>query len=142
MFINKFPRFSKSTSLFFIASIFLWSSSIDLLKSFNTPQDRPEVEVAEDGYGYLRSAIELLVEHTIFQGTVKRYQKNIALTQFVKVDGILVNTHKDKLNEIFERSCGYIKGHSNPIEIKNDPTFAELKLDFEDFKKIRDAFHK
>ena len=108
----------------------------------NTPKDRPEADVAEDGYGYLRSAIELLVEHEIFQGTVKRYQKNIALTQFVKVDGNLVNTHKDKLNEIFERSCGYIKGHSNPTAIYNDPTIAELKTDFDDFKIIRDGFLK
>lgn len=104
----------------------------------NTPKDRPEAEVAEDGYGYLRSAIELLVEQEIFQGTVKRYQKNIALTQFVKVDGNLINAHKDKLNEIFERCCGFIKGHSNPTEIHNDPTIVELKLDFEDFKKVRD----
>jgi len=108
----------------------------------NTPKDRPEVDVAEDGYGYLRSSIELFVEHEIFQGTVKRYQKNISLTQFVKVNGTLVNEHKDKLNEIFERSCGFIKGHSNPTEIHNDPTIAELKADFEEFKKIRDAFIK
>ena len=106
----------------------------------NTPKNRPEAEVAEDGYGHLRSAIELLVEYEIFQGTVKRYQKNIALTQFVKVDGALVNTHKDKLNEIFERCCGFIKGHSNPTIIHNDPTIAGLKIDFEDFIKIRKDF--
>jgi hypothetical protein len=108
----------------------------------NTPKDRPEAEIAEDGYGYLRSAIELCVEHEIFQGTVKRYQKNIALTSFVKVDGNKLNTHKDKLNEIFERCCGYIKGHSNPTEIHNDSTIAELKIDFEEFKQIRDEFIK
>jgi hypothetical protein len=108
----------------------------------NTPRDIPEVDVAEDGYGYLRSSIELFVEHEIFQGTVKRYQKNISLTQFVKINGTLVNEHKDKLNEIFERCCGFIKGHSNPTEIHNDPTISELKVDFEEFKKIRDAFIK
>ena len=80
----------------------------------------------------MRSAIELLVEYEIFQGTIKRYQKNIALTSFVKVNGALVNTHKDKLNEIFERCCGFIKGHSNPTEIHNDPTVAGLKIDFDD----------
>ena len=108
----------------------------------NTPKERPESEVAGDGYGYLRSAIELLVEHEIFHGTIKRYQKNVALTQFAKVDGNLVNTHKNKLNEIFERCCGYLKGHSNPTEIHNDPTVIELKVDFEDFKIIRAAFLK
>jgi hypothetical protein len=106
----------------------------------NTPKDRPEADVAEDGYGFLRSAIELFVEHEIFQGTVKRYQKNVALTSFIKVDGALLDAHKDKLNEIFERCCGFIKGHSNPIEIYNDPTVAGLKLDLEEFNNIRSQF--
>ncbi|BAX82531.1 AAA family ATPase [Labilibaculum antarcticum] len=114
-------------------------SKINLIIN-NTPKDRPEADVAEDGYGYLRSAIELLIEYEIFQGTVKRYQKNVALTQFVKIDGELINTHKDNLNEIFERSCGYIKGHSNPTAIFNPPTLRELKSDFGDFEIIRKAF--
>lgn len=108
----------------------------------NTPKKRPEAEVAEDGYGYLRSAIELFIEHEIFCGTVKRYQKNVALTNFVKVDGALLNTHKAKLNEIFEHCCGFIKGHSNPEEIYQDPTILGLKIDFDEFKAIRDAFPK
>jgi energy-coupling factor transporter ATP-binding protein EcfA2 len=106
----------------------------------NTPKDRAEADIAEDGYGFLRSAIELLVEHEIFQGTVKRYQKNVALTNFVKVDGASLDVHKDKLNEIFERCCGFIKGHSNPIEIHNTPTVAELKQDFEELNQIRSKF--
>lgn len=108
----------------------------------NTPKDREEIDVAEDGYGFLRSAIELFVEYEIFQGTVKRYQKNIALTSLVKVKGALLDTHKDKLNEIFERCCGFIKGHSNPTEIHNDPTLAGLKLDFDEFNNIRNQFIK
>jgi len=106
----------------------------------NTPKDRQETDVAEDGYGFLRSAIELCVEFEIFQGTIKRYQKNVALTSFMKINGDKINIHKDKLNEIFERCCGFIKGHSNPEEIHNDPTMAELKTDFEDFKLIRTEF--
>lgn len=106
----------------------------------NTPKDRQEVDVAEDGYGYLRSAIELCVETEIFQGTIKRYQKNVALTSFMKVNGEKINKHKDKLNEIFERCCGFIKGHSNPEEIHNDPTLTDLKADFEEFKAIRNEF--
>ena len=107
---------------------------------YNTPKGKSETDLAEDGYGYLRSAIELFVEIDIFQGTVKRYQKNIALTSFLKVDGIKLNQHKEKLNEIFERCCGYIKGHSNPEQIHNDPTLVELKSDFDDFIAIRSTF--
>jgi energy-coupling factor transporter ATP-binding protein EcfA2 len=114
-------------------------SKINLIIN-NTPRDRSEVDVAEDGYGFLRSAIELFVEYEIFQGTIKRYQKNVALTCFVKVDGALLDTYKDKLNEIFEKCCGFIKGHSNPSEIHNDPSLDGLKLDFEDFNHIRSQF--
>jgi energy-coupling factor transporter ATP-binding protein EcfA2 len=116
-------------------------SKINLIIN-NTPKDLAEADVAEDGYGFLRSAIELFVEYEIFQGTVKRYQKNIALTSFVKVDGSLLDAHKVKLNEIFERCCSFIKGHSNPIEIHNDPTVDELKQDFAEFNQIRSQFVK
>lgn len=106
----------------------------------NTPKDRPETLMAEDGYGYLRSAIELFVEMEIFKGTVKRYQKNVALTQFIKVDGNLINAHKITLNEIFERCCGFIKGHSSPNEAEVAPTLVGLKQDFEEFNRIKKAF--
>lgn len=106
----------------------------------NTPKDRLEADIAEDGYGFLRSAIELCVEFEVFQGTIKRYQKNVALTLFMKVNGDKINAHKDKLNEIFERCCGFIKGHSNPEEIHNDPTMIDLKNDYDDFILIRNEF--
>lgn len=106
----------------------------------NTPKDRAESDVAHEGYGHLRSAIEILVEHHIFQGTVKRYQKNIALTQFLKVDGSLLDLHKNKLNEIFERCCGFIFGHSNPEIIVNSPTLIDLEADFQEFNTIKNVF--
>lgn len=120
-------------------SVKTYISKINLLFN-NISKDRNETEVAEDGYGYLRSAIELCVETEIFQGTIKRYQKNVALTSFMKINGEKINTNKEKLNEIFERCCGFIKGHSNPEEIHNDPTMNDLKADFEDFKIIRNEF--
>lgn len=120
-------------------SVKTYISKINLLFN-NLSKERNETEVAEDGYGYLRSAIELCVETEIFQGTIKRYQKNVALTSFMKINGEKINTNKEKLNEIFERCCGFIKGHSNPEEIHNDPTMNDLKADFEDFKIIRNEF--
>jgi len=106
----------------------------------NKPQDRSEVNVAKEGYDNLRSAIELCVEHEIFKGTVKRYQKNISLTNFIKVDNDKINEHKETLNDIFERSCGFIGAHSNPETFHNDPTLYDLRTDFEEFKKIRKDF--
>jgi energy-coupling factor transporter ATP-binding protein EcfA2 len=108
----------------------------------NPPKSKPEAEVAAEGYGYLRSAIELTVEHEIFQGTVKRYQKNIALTNFSKISGAEIDKCKASLNDIFEKCCGYITGHSNPTEVVSTPDITQLKNDFEAYKKIREVFVK
>ncbi|MBN2435096.1 MAG: AAA family ATPase [Spirochaetes bacterium] len=106
----------------------------------NTPKDRPEEEVAAEGYGYLRSAIELTVEHDILKGTVKRYQKNIALSNFCKLSGAEIDKYKESLNNIFEKSCGFIIGHSNPTEVASSPDMNQFKVDFENYKVIREAF--
>jgi len=45
----------------------------------------------------------------------------MALTRFIKIDGQKLDTNKEKLNEIFERCCAYIKRHINPMEIHNEP---------------------
>ena len=105
----------------------------------NTSQNRPESEIASEGYGFLRSAIELCVENEILKA-VKRYQRNVVLTKFVEVDGDLINQYKAKLNEIFEHCCCYITGHSNPTIINNNPTLNELEDDFNSFKEIRNKF--
>ncbi|MGM0580712.1 MAG: AAA family ATPase [Bacteroidota bacterium] len=106
----------------------------------NKPKDRSEVDVAIEGYDHLRSAIELCVEHEIFKGTVKRYQKNISLTNFIKVDSDKISEHKETLNDIFDRSCGFIGAHSDPEIVHNDPTIEDLRTDFEEFQNIRSEF--
>ena len=60
----------------------------------------------------------------------------------MKINGELLNQCKDKLNEIFERSCGYIKGHSNPTEIDNEPKLSEFIEDYNEFIRIRGLFIK
>lgn len=103
----------------------------------NKPKYRSEVDVAKEGFGELRSAIELFIEHEIFNGTVQRYQKHISLGKFIKVNSDLIGKYKDALNDIYDRCCGFIGAHSNPEIVYNDPTIEDLKADFEDFQKIR-----
>lgn len=103
-------------------------------------QDRTEADVAIEGYNNLRSAIELFVEYEIFQNTVKRYQRNISLSNLIKVEGNKIDTHKEMLNDIFERACGFTDAHSNPEIIHDDPTIEDLKTDFDEFQKIRKDF--
>lgn len=108
----------------------------------NKLKGRSEVDVAKEGFGELRSAIELCIEYEIFNGTVQRYQKNISLGKFIKVNSDGINKHKDSLNDIYERCCGFIGAHSNPELVYNEPYIDDLKADFDEFKKIRADFVK
>lgn len=113
-----------------------------LLNNSSSSSDRKESDLAAEGYGHLRSAIELLIEHEILKGTVKRYQKNVALTNFNKICGAQIDEQKKELNEIFDRCCDFINAHSNPTESSKTPTVKELKEDFERYNRIRDIFIK
>lgn len=108
----------------------------------NKPKDRSEVEVAKEGFGELRSAIELCIEHEIFNGTIQRYQKHISLGKFLQINTDGLGKHKETLNDMYERCCGYINAHSNPEQICNDPTIEDLIADFEEFNKIHLEFTK
>jgi energy-coupling factor transporter ATP-binding protein EcfA2 len=97
---------------------------------------RPENDVAAEGYGELRSAIELSVELVMFQGAVKRYKKNVSLGIFSKVNGLKIDNHKGKLNEIYERCCGFTNAHSNPMPITTEPKLVDLQTDLTSFNTI------
>lgn len=106
------------------------------------PKDRSEAEVVKEGFGELRSAIELCIEHEIFNGTIQRYQKHVSLGKFIQVNADGLSKHKETLNDMYERCCGFINAHSNPELVHNDPTIDDLRADFEEFKKIRSEFIK
>ena len=105
------------------------------------PSSMTESEVSTKWYEHLRSAIELLVEEGMFQRTVKRYKKNVATTNLLTVNWALVDTHKEKVLEIYERCCWFIEGHSATEETVLEPNLVEFKADFEEIKNIRKAFN-
>ncbi|RRO12352.1 AAA family ATPase [Flavobacteriaceae bacterium 14752] len=106
----------------------------------NTPKDRSETDLAKEGFAELRSAVELFIEHEVFNGTIQRYQKHISLGKFINVKSDIISKHKESLNDIYERCCGFISAHSNPQILHNDPTLDDLKSDFDEFKDIRKEF--
>lgn len=106
----------------------------------NPDKSRPEDSVAAEGYGLLRSAIEVFVEYEMLQSVVKRYQKNVALSLLTKIDGASIDSNKQELNDVFTRCCGFISGHSNPEIVVQSATLDELKTDFDKFKDIRGKF--
>lgn len=104
------------------------------------PDGQDEEKLAAEGYGHLRSAIEISVEDDLFKKTIKRYKKGVAFPSLLRVEGGKIDQHKGKLNDIYEKCCVSFVGHSSPEEIHTTPTIAELKIDYEEFKKIRSQF--
>jgi hypothetical protein len=124
-----------------INSYTFYSNKLELVLKTN-PKGQDETKLAAEGYGHLRSAIEVCVEEDLLKNTVKRYKKGVAFPSLLRVDGGKIDAHKVKLNDIYEKCCTSIYGHSSPEEIHTSPTIEELKTDFEEFKKIRNQFIK
>lgn len=104
------------------------------------PNGKTEEELAAKGYGHLRSAIEVTVEESILQNIIKRYGKGVAFPKLMRIDGTKLDIHKENLNNIYEKCCVSIEGHSSPLEIHTTPTLSELKNDFDEFKNVRSHF--
>ena len=102
--------------------------------------DHDEAKLAAEGYGHLRSAIEISVEDDLLKKTVKRYKKGVAFPSLLRIEGNKIDTNKGKINDIYEKCCVSIDGHSSPEEIHTTPTITELKVDYEEFKKVRKIF--
>lgn len=101
-----------------------------------------ENELAIEGYNKLRAAIEVLVENDILKSTVKRYRKNVALTSFERINGELIDKHKEKLYSIFERCSAYTDAHSNITQEGQEPSLEELKIDLDAITAIKKVFSK
>jgi len=104
------------------------------------PQGQDESKLAAEGYGHLRSAIEVTVEEGILKNTVKRYRKGVAFPSLLRIDGQKLDEVKTNLNDIYEKCCVSIDGHSSPSEIHNTPTISELQMDFNTLTEIRKQF--
>jgi len=102
--------------------------------------EQDEAKLVAEGYGHLRSAIEIAVEDDLLKKTVKRYKKGVAFPSLLRIDGSKIDTNKGKVNDIYEKCCVSIDGHSSPEEIHTTPTITELKVDYEEFKKVRKIF--
>jgi len=50
---------------------------------------------------------------------------------------MLIDKHKEKLNDMFERCCEYIDAHSSPDGLSQDPTLTELEMDLKEICDIR-----
>lgn len=115
----------------------------EINKILNLPakdRDGQRDKLAVTGYGALRSAIEVLVEMHMLCGTVKRYQKNVAVANFERIKTDKIDEHRERLSIIFNRCCGFIEGHTNPEEIPDKPDLDSLKSDLREVVLISKDF--
>lgn len=113
-----------------------------LNKVILTPRSgQDESKLAAEGYGHLRSIIEIMIEEAVFQGTIKRYAKGVAFPSLMRVKGDKLDQYKGVLNDIYEKCCVSIDGHSSPEEVHNTPTLAELKSDWGTVSDLRKQFN-
>lgn len=123
-----------------INSFSYYTKKLQAVIDIKPSPDQDEAKLAAEGYGHLRSAIEISVEDDLLKKTVKRYKKGVAFPSLLRIEGSKIDTNKGKVNDIYEKCCVSIDGHSSPEEIHTTPTIAELKVDYEEFKKVRKVF--
>ena len=122
-----------------INSFSYYTKKLNLVLQTN-PDGQDESKLAAEGYGHLRSAIEITVEDNLLKKTIKRYKKGVAFPSLLRIEGAKIDEHKGKLNDIYEKCCVSIAGHSSPEEIPSTPKIEELKADFDELKIIRANF--
>lgn len=109
----------------------------------NTSEENKKImgsKFAIDGYGFLRSAIELLVEDIIFKSMIKRYRRNIMFSKLEDINGQKIDFIKSELTDIFNEACAYIDAHSNPQEAAYTPNLNRLESDLNKVISIQKRF--
>ncbi|CAM3854815.1 AAA family ATPase [Mesobacillus thioparans] len=112
----------------------------DLLNTSAVNKEVMGSSAAIQGYGYLRSAIELLVEDEIFKSVIKRYRRDIKFGQVEEIDGQGFDNVKQELTDIFNEACAYIDAHSNPLEAAYTPNLNQLERDLNRVIAIKSRF--
>lgn len=123
-----------------INSFSYYTKKLQIIIDTKPSPDQDEAKLAAEGYGHLRSAIEISVEDDLLKKIVKRYKKGVAFPSLLRIEGNKIDTNKGNINDIYEKCCVSIAGHSSPEEIDTTPTITELKADYEEFKKVRRIF--
>lgn len=91
-------------------------------------------------YGFLRSAIELLISDIILCGVTNRYEPDIKVTRFENIKFDKISEIREQLMMLYEDSCRYIDGHSSSLYAKATPTISGFMEDFKSLKEIAKKF--
>ncbi|MEN1969198.1 AAA family ATPase [Lentibacillus sp. N15] len=75
-------------------------------------------ETLKKAYSDIRTWCELIVEEGFFNSVIRRHEANIRFTKLNEIKGDFVE-ELDSVNELFDRSCRWMAGHSQPFETQH-----------------------
>jgi hypothetical protein len=102
----------------------------------------PQAALVEKGYEYLRSICEVIVESELLQGVTQHYQPNVMMTRLANIKADRLQPAITAIMPIFEDSCRYMSGHSQPLETLNvRPTLDDLKKAWATVQAARDTYN-
>lgn len=91
-------------------------------------------------YSDIRTWCELMVEEGFLKCIIRRYEPNIRFSSVPKINGEFIN-YLPNVTKLFEKSCRYMTGHSQPTETLNiKPTREEFVNDYAFIKEAIDKF--
>ena len=116
------------------------------IKELNKTKERSHMQQIslqelKQNYGYIRSAIELLVSLKILRGTTERYKPDISVIRFSKINAEYLKIDQEPLTDLYERVCRYIDGHSSSLEAKMDPSIDEFIDDLSQLNSIAKKYN-
>lgn len=76
-------------------------------------------EALKKAYADIRTWCELIIEEGFFKSVIRRHEPNIMFTKVKSIDGEFVG-ELSSVNDLFEKSCRWMAGHSQPIETQHN----------------------
>lgn len=98
-----------------------------------------EMEIKQ-GYSYIRSAIEVLVVDTVFNGTVKRYQSEIHMGNFERIKYKEFSTNFARIVALFDTCCDFTEAHSSSEHRNMQPTIKQFIADYGELIELYNIF--
>lgn len=114
----------------------------DQKQTIDTPKCTGDVleESLKKVYSDIRTWCELIVEEGFFNKVIRRYEPNIMFTKVKEINGDFLE-HIPSVVDLFDRSCRWMSGHSQPGETQNTRASLDaFRVDYEFITKLYDKY--
>ena len=113
----------------------------DAIRRASEASPSSQDDLIASAYDLMRSWCEAFVEQELLSNVSQRYRANIMMTRLDKIKVDRLSDAITILAPAFERICGYISGHSTPLEQQNiSRTSVELQRDWAELKLVREEY--